>query len=185
MRVCLNMGSYQYNSTIIHFVSAILQRKLLQRSLDEVPPKNRALVVLECARLEEYANNLDKARKILAKARKEARFEWRVFLESVLVEMRAGNTAAAIREAQDALTIHPGNGRLWAVLIQLKRAEGREVRAPPPTNTPSPLRHLSLFIKWSYFPSHSLAYSLICSLIFLTSKCISYISNADLFLFYV
>ncbi len=83
--------------------------------------------MLECARLEEYASNLDKARKILAKARKEARFEWRVFLESVLVEMRAGNTAAAIREAQDALTIHPGNGRLWAVLIQLKRAEGREV----------------------------------------------------------
>jgi la-related protein 1 len=74
-------------------------RKLLQRSLEEVPPKNRALVVLECARLEEYAGNTDKSRKILAKARKETKQEWRVFLESVLLEMRAGDIPAAIREA--------------------------------------------------------------------------------------
>lgn len=99
-------------------------RKLLQRSLEEVPPKNRALVVLECARLEEYAGNTDRARKILAKARKETKQEWRVFLESVLLEMRAGDVTAAVREAQEALAIHPGNGRLWAVLIQLKRREG-------------------------------------------------------------
>jgi hypothetical protein len=43
---------------------------------------------------------LAKARKILAKARREHKHEWRVFLESVLTELRAGDTAAAIQQVR-------------------------------------------------------------------------------------
>lgn len=38
-----------------------------------------------------YAGNVDKARKILSKAKQEAKHEWKVFLESVLLEMRANS----------------------------------------------------------------------------------------------
>eukprot|EP01102_Stenamoeba_stenopodia_P016364 TRINITY_DN5718_c0_g3_i1.p1 TRINITY_DN5718_c0_g3~~TRINITY_DN5718_c0_g3_i1.p1 ORF type:complete len:1434 (-),score=333.17 TRINITY_DN5718_c0_g3_i1:126-4427(-) len=101
-------------------------RKLLKRSFLEVPLKMRAMVLLECSRLEEYAGYVDRARKILKKARIEAKHEWKVFLESVLLEMRANNIKAAIKEAQEALEVHRGTGRLWAVLIQLKQIEGEE-----------------------------------------------------------
>merc|ERR1712137_33961 len=101
-------------------------RKLLQRALDEVPPKMKAMVLLECCRLEEYAQQMDKAREILAKAKKYTKHEWKVFLESVLLEMRANNLDRAIQEAEEALLIHTGTGRLWAVMIQLKQAEGLE-----------------------------------------------------------
>lgn len=103
-----------------------IARKLLKRSFEEVPLKMRAMVLLECSRLEEYAGHVDRARKILKKARLEAKHEWKVFLESVLLEMRANNIEAAIQEAQEALEVHRGTGRLWAVLIQLKQIEGEE-----------------------------------------------------------
>jgi tetratricopeptide (TPR) repeat protein len=104
-----------------------IARKLLTRALKEVPTKMRAIVLLECSRLEEYAGNVDKARRILQKAKHEARHEWKVFLESVLLEMRANNIEGAIAEAKEALKIHSGTGRLWAVLIQLQQGkDGRE-----------------------------------------------------------
>jgi tetratricopeptide (TPR) repeat protein len=99
-------------------------RSLLYRSLAEVPAKMKAMVLLECSRLEEYAGNLAEARSILAKARHETKHEWKVFLESTLLEMRANNIPGAVQEAKEALKIHTGTGRLWAVLIQLKQNEG-------------------------------------------------------------
>ena len=53
-------------------------RQLLDRALAEVPCKTRAVVLLECARLEEYAGNLDQARAILKRAHKETKHEWKV-----------------------------------------------------------------------------------------------------------
>eukprot|EP00668_Euglena_longa_P003803 GGOE01004460.1.p1 GENE.GGOE01004460.1~~GGOE01004460.1.p1 ORF type:complete len:1251 (-),score=281.32 GGOE01004460.1:762-3953(-) len=99
-------------------------RQLLDRALVEVPRKTRAVVLLECARLEEYDGNLAKARAILQRAHKETKHEWKVFLESILLELRAGNVDGAICESLAALEIHRGTGRLWAVLIQLKHREG-------------------------------------------------------------
>eukprot|EP00667_Euglena_gracilis_P000456 EG_transcript_456 len=99
-------------------------RQLLDRALTEVPRKTRAVVLLECARLEEYDGNLAKARAILQRAHKETKHEWKVFLESILLELRAGNVDGAIRESLAALEIHRGTGRLWAVLIQLKHRDG-------------------------------------------------------------
>jgi len=42
-----------------------------------------------------------------------------VFLESVLLEMRANNLEVARKEVEQALKIHFNTGRLWAVKIQL------------------------------------------------------------------
>lgn len=95
-------------------------RTLLNRALEEVPVKTRAVVLIECARLEEYTGDLKKARQFLKRAQHEAKHEWKVFLESILLEMRAGEYERAIEEAKKALKIHRGTGRLWAVLIQLK-----------------------------------------------------------------
>jgi la-related protein 1 len=99
-------------------------RALLRRAFQEVPEKSKAHVFLECARLEEFCGDVGKARKILARARMEARGEWKVFLESVLLEMRAGEWGRAVEEARSALTIHTGTGRLWAILVQLRYVEG-------------------------------------------------------------
>ena len=104
----------------------------------------RSVVLLECARFEEYCHHLDRARAILRKAKIETKHEWKVFLESVLLEIRmllvttvhgglfcgvahsnegANNIPGALREAEAALQIHSGTGRLWAVMIQLKQFE--------------------------------------------------------------
>ncbi|GAM27682.1 hypothetical protein SAMD00019534_108580 [Acytostelium subglobosum LB1] len=103
-------------------------RKLVLRSLLEVPAKLKPLVLLEYSRLEEYAGNHNKSRRILRKAQDEARNDWKVFLEAVLLEMRAGNYEAAINEAKDALKIHSGAGRIWAAMIQLMQLKGREAQ---------------------------------------------------------
>lgn len=98
----------------------------LRRAFQEVPEKSKAHVFLECARLEEVVGDVERARKILSRSRLEARGEWKVFLESVLLEMRAGQWARAVEEAQSALQIHTGTGRLWAILVQLRFLNGDE-----------------------------------------------------------
>jgi len=103
-------------------------RQLIKRAMADVPEKNKAVVLLESARVEEYALNIEGARSILARARQETKREWKVFLESVLLEMRANDIQAAIQAATDALKIHSGTGRLWAVLIQLKQPEGEQAQ---------------------------------------------------------
>lgn len=101
-----------------------IARELLNRALKEVPNKTRAQVLIECSRLEEYYGNIDRAREFLRRAKHEAKHEWKVFLESILLEMRANNIRQAILEANEALEIHRGTGRLWAVLIQLNMIDG-------------------------------------------------------------
>lgn len=92
---------------------------LLRQAKVEVPEKSRYHVFLECSRLEEYLGNIDAARKILWIARKEIKNEWKLYLEAVLVEARAGNVTGAIFLADKALSMDSGSGRLWALLVQL------------------------------------------------------------------
>ena len=94
-------------------------RALLARALDEVPKKMRCMVLLEQSRMHEFVGDLPAARAVLRAAQVEARLEWKVFLESVLLELRAGRIDAAIAEARAALEVHNGTGRLWAILIQM------------------------------------------------------------------
>jgi tetratricopeptide (TPR) repeat protein len=99
-------------------------RLLLNKALEEVPDKSLSQVLLECSRLEEYQGHIEDSRLLLSCARTEAHHEWKVFLESVLVEMRANHLSAAVEQAYQALAIHTGTGRLWAVLIQLMYQQG-------------------------------------------------------------
>lgn len=94
-------------------------RLLLQRATVEVPSKSKSFVYLECSRVEEYIGNLDTARQLLAWAKHEVNREWKVFLEAVLVEARAGLIEKAVKVAREAVKHHPGTGRLWAIYIQL------------------------------------------------------------------
>ena len=96
-----------------------VSQALLERAFDESPPKTRAIVMLEQSRLHELCGNVDQARKLLKGARRTNRQEWKVFLESVLLELRSQNVPRALREARKALKVHRGTGRLWAVLIQV------------------------------------------------------------------
>ena len=98
-------------------------RQLIARALDEVPKKMRCMVLLEAARAEEFLNDLPAARRILRQAQSESRMEWKCWLESVLLELRANRIDAAIAEAESALEVHSGTGRLWAILIQLRQKQ--------------------------------------------------------------
>lgn len=51
-----------------------------------------------------------------------------MFLESVLLEIRANDWQRAAAEAQEALRVHSGAGRLWAVLVQLKQRDSDEAQ---------------------------------------------------------
>mmetsp|Transcript_10471 Transcript_10471/g.15963 ORF Transcript_10471/g.15963 Transcript_10471/m.15963 type:complete len:1224 (+) Transcript_10471:145-3816(+) len=94
-------------------------KALLRQARSEVPEKSKYHVFLECSRLEEFQGNINSARKILLKARREIKNEWKLFLETVLVEARAGNVAGAVYLADKALSLDSGSGRLWALLVQL------------------------------------------------------------------
>lgn len=56
------------------------------------------------------------------------RLDAQVFLESVLLEIRANDWQRAAMEAHAALKVHSGAGRLWAVLVQLKQRDSDEAQ---------------------------------------------------------
>ena len=101
-------------------------RSLFLRAHKVVPEKGRVATLLECARLEEFAGDMDLARAILCKSRLEHSSDWKVWLESVLLEIRDGKHAKALSLAKQALEKHSGTGRLWACLVQLRYLEGGE-----------------------------------------------------------
>ena len=103
-----------------------LPQALLERAYEESPPKTRAIVMLEQSRLHELRGNVEQARRLLRSARRTNTQEWKVFLESVLLELRNQSIGRALREARKALDVHRGTGRLWAVLIQLEQQHGVE-----------------------------------------------------------
>jgi la-related protein 1 len=94
-------------------------RRLLTRALHVVPDKVKYIVYLEIAHLEEYLGCVDRARDVLNKAKKEMQSEWKIFLESVLLEIRAQNYSRALEEVKEALQVHFQTGRLHAIHIYI------------------------------------------------------------------
>jgi hypothetical protein len=94
-------------------------RTLLRRALGEVPVKSKSSVYLECSRVEEYLGNADTSRMLLSMARQEMSREWKVSLEMVMIEARAGFIEKAAKLAKESVRQHSGTGRLWATYIQL------------------------------------------------------------------
>lgn len=101
-------------------------RALFLRALQVVPEKGRSTALLECSRLEEFVGNVELARAILSISRFEAASDWKIWLESVLLEARSGHPRRAIELARRALETHSGTGRLWACLVQLRAYDGGE-----------------------------------------------------------
>jgi tetratricopeptide (TPR) repeat protein len=102
-------------------------RGLFLQAHQVVPDKGRSVALLECARLEEFVGDTELAGAILCKSRTVCGSDWKVWLESVLLEIRGGNHSRAIELAQLALEIHSGTGRLWASLVQLRHYDGGEL----------------------------------------------------------
>ncbi|KAL3945445.1 MAG: hypothetical protein SGBAC_000498 [Bacillariaceae sp.] len=101
-------------------------RTLFRRAQVVVPEKGRAVALLECARLEEYAGDVDLARAVLTKSRNVCGNDWKVWLESVLLEIRNGDQMRALELAELGLKLHSGTGRLWASLVQLRHHDEGE-----------------------------------------------------------
>lgn len=86
-------------------------RVLFLRAYDSVSEKGKSTVLLECARLEELCEDFTLARAILSKARVEfGKSDWKVWLASVNLEYRCGQTERAIAFAKKSLKIHSGTG---------------------------------------------------------------------------
>jgi tetratricopeptide (TPR) repeat protein len=99
-------------------------RTLFLRAHKVVPDKGRSSSLLECARLEEFVGETDLARAILCKGRVDYGHDWKVWLESVLLEIRNGENFRAMEIGMRALEFHYGTGRLWATLVQLSYNTG-------------------------------------------------------------
>mmetsp|Transcript_34411 Transcript_34411/g.89051 ORF Transcript_34411/g.89051 Transcript_34411/m.89051 type:complete len:972 (-) Transcript_34411:547-3462(-) len=95
-----------------------ISRALLTKALGEVGSKISYLVLLECARTEEFFGQLHRARQIHRSGKKEYPKEWKLWFESALLEIRDGDKEAAEKMLVEATSLHPGTGRLWALLIQ-------------------------------------------------------------------
>ncbi len=117
---------------------------LLTRAVSEVPRKTKATALIECSRVEALAGKIASARRILAQARSAAPHAWKVYYESIFLELssrgetaqdsdsseRSGNedaelameqaVARSLVQAKQALLLHNGTGRLWAILVQLQ-----------------------------------------------------------------
>lgn len=106
-----------------------IARTLFQRAWEVVPEKGRSAVLLECARLEEFVGDMDLARAILCKARRDSALDWKIWLESVNLEIRCEMPCRASAIACEALETHTGTGRLWAALVQLRHREGERVQS--------------------------------------------------------
>lgn len=99
-------------------------RKLFLKAHNVVPEKGRSSTLLECARLEEFLGDTALARAILCKGRSDYAHDWKVWLESVLLEIRDTQFLRAIEICTSALELHSGTGRLWAALVQLRQYQG-------------------------------------------------------------
>lgn len=87
-------------------------RVLFLRAYDSVSEKGRSTVLLECARLEELCEDFKLARAILTKARLEfGKSDWKVWLASINLEYRCGQTDRAVEFAKQSLKIHSGTGK--------------------------------------------------------------------------
>lgn len=99
-------------------------RTLFLRAHQVAPEKVRSLTFLDCARLHEFLGETEVARALLTKGRVRYGHDWKVWLESVLLEMRASNLMRSFELASNALEVHNGTGRLWAAAVQLHHHTG-------------------------------------------------------------
>lgn len=97
--------------------------RLLCNSLEEVPCKQRFLVLLEFSQAYELLACPLKARNYMLQACEKSNQDWKIYLERINMEMRYGAFADALEIAKEAVSKYFSTGRLWASLIQLLHAD--------------------------------------------------------------
>jgi len=108
--------------TELWYGSADASRQLLAKAASDVPCKMKASVCIERARTEEFLGDLQMARAALAEAQAFEGHDWKVFLESIFMETRAGSLATAKQAALAALEVQPAFGRLWSALATVEHS---------------------------------------------------------------
>lgn len=97
--------------------------KLLNVSNEEVPSKQRPLVLVELSQCYELLKNYLKAREIMTEACEKSKHDWKIYLERINQEMRCACFSQALCVAKEAVSKYPSTGRLWASLIQLLHSD--------------------------------------------------------------
>ena len=97
---------------------------LFRRAHESVQQKSKSATLLDYSRLSEFHGDAELARAILAKARSFYGHDWKVWFESVLIEIRSDHPERAYELAASGLELHSGSGRLWATLVQLGQLVG-------------------------------------------------------------
>ena len=97
-------------------------REIIERCCYEVPSKQMSMAMLDYAKHFEMRGQVQRARQILQHTKRIAKTEWKIHLESVLLEVRNGCFDTAEDLVFQSLNVHFATGRLWATLIQLQHA---------------------------------------------------------------
>ena len=92
-------------------------REIIERCCYEVPSKQMSMAMLDYAKHFEMRGQVQRARQILQHTKRIAKTEWKIHLESVLLEVRNGCFDAAEDLVFQSLNVHFATGRLWATLI--------------------------------------------------------------------
>lgn len=108
---------------------------LVRQSLAEVPAKQRVMVLVEQSHHAEVRGRVDLARDLMVEACENSKYDWKVFLEHINMEMRNGDFERALRIAKDSLQAYPATGRLWAAVVQLQHADKKALSAGLPVKS--------------------------------------------------
>ena len=93
--------------------------KLLKAAVQEVPIKQKPLALLEVSQAYELMGNVARAREFMDDACEKSKQDWKIYLERINLEMRAGEFKSALSIVKEAVSKYFSTGRLWASLIQI------------------------------------------------------------------
>ena len=101
--------------------------KLLKAAVQEVPVKQKPLVLVEVSQAYELMGNLDRAREFMDDACEKSKQDWKIYLERINLEMRAGEFKSALSIVKEAVSKYFSTGRLWASLIQILHTDSSSI----------------------------------------------------------
>ncbi|CAG9336290.1 unnamed protein product [Blepharisma stoltei] len=96
---------------------------ILNQSLNEVPCKQKSIVLVEMSKAYELIQNKEKARELMIEACENSKQDWKVHLEYITMEMRNSDFSRATQIAKDSIVKYSNTGRLWSALIQLQHTD--------------------------------------------------------------
>ena len=96
--------------------------KILKICENDVPIKNRPLVLVELSQLYELVNQPLNAKNTMTEAWDLSGKDWKICLDKIGLEMRTNDWQAAKQIALQAISVNSSTGRLWANLIQILHA---------------------------------------------------------------